>query len=67
MDYAEARRRARTILGAHSDVEWVVSSPFPARVGVWMKAEGNTPARFIYVGIGSSFEEALEDAKRRQL
>jgi hypothetical protein len=56
---------ARVLLGQHSDVEWVKDSPFPARIGVWSKDERG-PTRFVYVGLGQTFEEALEDARKRQ-
>lgn len=64
--YSEARRQARMLLGEHSDIEFKKDSLFPARVGVWAKGERGL-TKFIYVGLGSTFEEALEDAKKRQV
>lgn len=60
LQYEEARRQARGLLGASADVFLQKGHPFPARVGVWMKN------RFILVGAGQTFIEALEDAKARQ-
>lgn len=65
-DYSEARRQARAMLGEHSDVEFRKGSLFPARVGVWARGERGM-TKFIYVGLGSTFEEALNDAKHRQV
>lgn len=61
LDYAEAKRLARKMLGAHADVELVANSQlpfFPARVGVWV---GRT---FLMVGAGRTYREALDDAKK---
>ncbi len=66
MDYAEARRQARALLGQHSDVEFKRGDAFPARVGVWSEQDRGGK-RFVYVGIGTTFEEALSDAKKRQV
>lgn len=66
MDYAEARRQARAILGQHADLELRAAAPFPCRVGVW--SEGSQGRKqFIYVGMGLTFEEALNDAQARQV
>lgn len=60
LDYYEARRQARSLLGPNADVGKEESLLFPARVGVWL---GN---KFILVGVGTTFREALADAKSRQ-
>ncbi len=62
LDYAEAKRQARTFLGSSADVEKVKGglAPFAARVGVWLGT------RFILVGAGPTFRAALEDARTRQ-
>lgn len=60
LQYEEARRQARSLLGATADVFFEKSKPFPARVGVWVKS------RFVLVGVGLTFVEALADAKTRQ-
>lgn len=87
MNYYEARRQARSLLGQHADVEEVrqpvglgprlvnpeapgapVPPPlfYPYRVGVWVEvAQGRK--EFQIVGLGNSFEEALADAKQRQM
>lgn len=73
IQYEEARRRARSLLGVHADIERLKPAPgqsptafipFPCRVGVWL-TEGNKH-RFVYVGMGSTWLEALEDARKRQ-
>ena len=64
MTYEEARRQARNLLGQHADVEFKREAPFPARVGVW--SESNRVKRFVFVGLGATFEAALEDARSRQ-
>lgn len=61
IDYYEARRQARALLGQHADVSKAKGiTPFPARVGVWMGS------KFILVGAGQSYVEALAEAKTRQ-
>lgn len=71
MDYYEARRAARSILGPAADVEERREqngkpAPFPFRVGVWAKVERG-PARFIVVSASAtSWEEALKEARERQ-
>lgn len=69
MDYYEAKRHARALLGEHADVEHLKgeSKPLPIfshRVGVHVKEKTGT--RFVVVGIGPDFEAALLDAKTRQ-
>lgn len=63
--YAEARRQARSLLGQHADVEKLAIPLHPARVGVWVEA-GTNQKKFVIVGSGASYVEALEDAKHRQ-
>jgi hypothetical protein len=61
LDYAEAKREARSILGVNADVELVTDAKlpfFPARVGVW---QGR---KFLMVGAGQTYRAALDDAKR---
>lgn len=71
MDYYEARRAARAILGGAADVEERKDpegkhAPFPFRVGVWAKVERG-PARFIVVAASAhSWEAALSEARERQ-
>lgn len=60
LQYEEARRQARALLGVSADVFVEKKALFPVRVGVWVKS------RFILVGAGNSFIEALADAKTRQ-
>jgi len=61
IDYYEARRQARALLGQHADVSKAKGvAAFPARVGVWLGA------RFVLVGAGQSYIEALADARARQ-
>lgn len=64
MTYEEARRTARAMLGSNAEVEEAPDAlAFRFRVGV----ETGTPRRFVWVGVGNSWEEALDDAKARQL
>jgi hypothetical protein len=58
--YEDARRRARGLLGANADILVAKEGPYRIRVGVWVSS------RFVPVGAGESFREALEDVKRRQ-
>lgn len=60
LHYEEARRQARSLLGTSADVFFQKGQPFPARVGVWVKSQ------FVLVGVGQTFIEALDDARRRQ-
>lgn len=60
LDYYEARRQARALLGQHADVSKTKLAAFPARVGVWLGP------RFVLVGAGQTYREALEDARKRQ-
>ncbi len=65
MTYYEARRQARAILGPAADVEEAKSKAFPFRVGVMTKVDRGLP-RFVIVAAAASWDEALEEARRRQ-
>lgn len=62
LDYAEARRQARALLGQSAEVTKVKSAPtmFVARVGVWLGP------KFVLIGVGETYRAALEDAQARQ-
>lgn len=60
LQYEEARRQARMLLGPSAEVFVEKGKLYPVRVGVWMKN------RFILVGAGQTFTEALADARSRQ-
>lgn len=57
INYADARRRARQNFGSNADVEYAAKAAFPFRIGVRIKG------RLHYVGVGSSWEAAFEDAE----
>lgn len=63
IDYAEARRQARALLGQSAEVQ-KLKDLFPAavraRVGVWLGT------RFVLVGVGETYIAALEDVRTRQ-
>ena len=61
LDYHEAKRQARAFLGPDADVKKFPTIPFPARVGVWHRN------RFVIVGVGTTYTEALADAKSRDV
>jgi len=73
MNYAEAKRKARTLLGQHADVKdeglaAVHSAFFRYRVGVWAELE-KSGKQFVICGCGASWEAALEsveDATKHQ-
>ena len=65
MTYYEAKRQARAMFGVHGDAMEVLSSLIPYRIGVWL--EENRTRRFVIVGSGLSFDEAVKDAKDRQV
>ena len=70
MDYYEARRRARAILGGAADVQEEKGVPgklnlFPCRIGVWVKHE-RAAARFVIVAAKGNWEEALKEAHEKQ-
>lgn len=61
IDYYEARRQARALLGQNADVSKSKGiAAFPARVGVWLGP------RFVLVGAGQTYREALAEARTRQ-
>jgi hypothetical protein len=62
LDYAEAKRQARAILGSSAEVTKVKNVPtlFAARVGVWHGT------KFLLIGVGETYKAALEDVKTRQ-
>lgn len=62
LDYAEARRQARALLGQSAEVTKLKSAPalFTARVGVWLGS------KFLLIGVGETYKAALEDARTRQ-
>lgn len=62
LDYAEAKRQARALLGQSAEVNKMPSAPlmFRSRVGVWLGP------RFVLIGVGETYRAALEDVKHRQ-
>ena len=64
LQYEEARREARKLLGKDADIQRDAPSAAPSlfshRVGI------NSGGRFVIVGAGDSFRAALADAKSRQ-
>lgn len=62
LDYAEAKRQARALLGQSAEVNKMPSAPlmFRSRVGVWLGS------RFVLIGVGETYRAALEDTKTRQ-
>jgi hypothetical protein len=69
--YEEARRQTRALLGQHADVaedrtSTLVGRLFAFRVGVWTESSPGAK-KFVAVGVGASWEEALAQAKKNQL
>lgn len=65
IDYYEARRKARALLGQHADVMKLERPLSPALVGVYSEVAAGR-REFVVVGSGQSYVEALDDARRRQ-
>jgi len=63
--YYEAKRKARALFGAHGDARELKGNLLPFRIGVWLD-EGSTKT-FITIGSGLSYEDALKEARERQV
>lgn len=62
MNYDEARRQARSMLGMKAEVEFAKGKAFPYRVMVVVEGKR------VYVGLSNhGFFEALQDARERQV
>ena len=60
MNYSEARRRARSLLGDNAEVQELKNAPvYKFVIGVRLKGQ------FIPMGAGGTWSEALDDAKKR--